>query len=118
MRITNQATDEALLREIGARVASARLERNWTQAQLADRAGISKRTVERLETGSVAANLSAFLRLCRALGIVERLELLLPEQPPSPIEQLKLRGKRRQRASGSGASRRPKTKKWSWGDGS
>lgn len=115
MRITKQTSDEALLTELGARVAAARLERNWTQASLADQAGISKRTVERLESGSVAANLSAFLRVCRALDLVERLELLLPEPQPSPIAQLKLRGRKRQRASGR-HSPKPARKKWSWGD--
>ena len=115
MKITKQATDEAILREAGARLARARLDLNRTQASLAEEAGISKRTLERLESGSVAANLSAFLRVCRALGLVERLELLLPEPQPSPIAQLKLRGRKRRRASGE-SQQKPSPKKWSWGD--
>src|SRR3990172_4893411 len=114
MKITKQSTDEAVLGELGGRLARVRLDRNLTQAQLAEQAGVSKRTVERLESGSVAT-VSGFIRVCRVLDIVERFDLLVPEPVPSPVEQLKLRGRRRQRAS---ARRKAKasSKKWQWGD--
>ena len=106
MKITKQATDEAVLSELGGRLAQVRLERNLTQAQLAEQAGVSKRTVERLESGSVATQLSGFIRVCRVLDLVERFDLLVPEPVPSPVEQLKLRGRKRRRAS---ARRRAKS---------
>ena len=115
MKMAKQATDEAVLGELGSRLAQVRLERNLTQAQLAEQAGVSKRTVERLESGSVATQLSGFIRVCRVLNLVERFDLLVPEPVPSPVEQLKLRGRRRQRASAKGkAIAAPK--KWQWGD--
>ena len=115
MKIVKQSTDETVLGELGRRLAQVRLERNLTQAQLAEEAGVSKRTVERLESGSVATQLSGFIRVCRVLDLVERIDMLVPEPVPSPVEQLKLRGRRRQRAS---AKRKAKTtpKKWQWGD--
>ena len=115
INIVKQATDEAVLGELGVRLAKARLERNLTQAQLAAQAGVSKNTVQRLESGSVATQLSGFIRVCRALDLVERFDLLVPEPVPSPVEQLKLRGRQRQRAS---AKRKVKAapKKWQWGD--
>ena len=115
MRIQSDATDEGILRELGARLGRARLERNWTQAALAEQAGVSKRTVERLESGEVATQLSGFLRVCRALGLAERLDALIPEAVPGPIAQLKLQGKKRQRASGK---KNPEAapKKWTWGE--
>ena len=115
MKITKQATDEAILSELGGRLARARLERNLTQAQLAAEAGVSKRTVERLESGSVATQLPGFLRVCRVLDVIERFDLLVPEPVPSPVEQLKLRGRRRQRASAKRKTKAP-SKKWQWGD--
>jgi len=115
MRITAQLTDETVLEELGARLASARLGRNLTQAALADQAGVSKRTLERLESGAVAAQLSSFLRVCRVLGLVERFESLVPEAAASPMEQLKRQGGRRQRASGKKAGP-VKPGKWTWGD--
>jgi transcriptional regulator with XRE-family HTH domain len=39
------------------------LERNLTLAQLTEKAGISKRTIERLEKGAVATQLSGFARV-------------------------------------------------------
>ena len=103
MKITKQATDEAILSELGGRLAQVRLERNLTQAQLAGQAGVSKRTVERLESGAVATQLSGFIRVCRVLNLVERFDLLVPEPVPSPVAQLKLQGRKRQRASAAKA---------------
>lgn len=115
MKLTAQATDEAVLREVGARLSQVRLEKNLTQAQLAHDAGVSKRTVERLESGSVATRLSGFIRVCRVLGLIARLELFVPEPAPSPIEQLELRKRKRKRASARKAARAP-SKPWRWGD--
>lgn len=76
--------------------------------------GVAKRTVERLESGAVTTQLSGFLRVCRALGLIEGLETLVPEQAASPMAQLKMRGHKRQRASKAKASKaKPKT--WTWG---
>ena len=114
MKITKQATDDAVLAELGGRLARIRLERNLTQGQLAAQAGVSKRTVERLEAGAVATQLSGFIRVCRVLGVLERLDALVPEPVPSPIAQLKLRGRQRQRASVTKAAPASE-KKWEWG---
>ena len=114
MKITSELTDEVIFSELGRRLAEARLERNLTQDALAEEAGISKRTLERLESGA-STQLSAFIRVCRALGLLERFDALIPPSLPSPIAQLKLLGKKRKRASG----KKPvaaNQKKWTWGD--
>ena len=113
MKITGEAADEAILREMGGRLSRLRLERNLTQAQLAEQAGVSKRTLERLESGSVATQVSGLLRVCRVLGVAERFDRLVPEAIASPIEQLKLQGRRRQRASTKKAAT-GSSKKWRW----
>jgi transcriptional regulator with XRE-family HTH domain len=115
MKITKQATDAVILGELGGRLAKIRLEHNLTQAQLATQAGVSKRTVERLETGAVATQLSGFIRVCRVLDVIERFDLLVPEPVPSPVEQLKMAGRKRQRASTTKPAK-PSAKKWQWGD--
>jgi len=115
IKITAQLTDESVLRELGGRLATARLARNLTQAALADQAGVSKRTVERLESGAVATQLSGFLRVCRALGLVERFESLVPAAEASPMEQLERQRGKRLRASGQKAATAKPTK-WTWGD--
>jgi transcriptional regulator with XRE-family HTH domain len=114
MKITVQLTDQAILEELGGRLARTRIERNLTQAALAEQAGVAKRTIERLESGETATQLSGFLRVCRALDVLERFETLLPEPAPSPMAQLKQQGRKRQRAtSRTVAPTAPG--KWTWG---
>ena len=114
VKITKQATDETVLTELGGRLTRIRLERNLTQLQLAKEAGVSKNTVQRLETGAVATQLSGFIRVCRVLDVIERFDLLIPEPVPSPVAQLKMAGRKRQRASTTKAVK-PSAKKWQWG---
>lgn len=117
MKFENLLSDEAVLAEIGQRLAAARLERRLTQAQLAAAAGVAKRTVERLEDGA-SAQLTNLVRCLRALDRLEGLERLLPETPVSPIEQLK-RGKaspsRVRRARERGVAEAA-VSAWVWGD--
>ena len=115
MRIAEKLSDDAALGELGRRLAAIRLARNLTQAALAEQAGVSKRTVERLESGEVAARLSAFVRICRALGLADALDRLVPAPAASPVEQLKLAKRRRKRASAPRA-RATAPAPWTWGD--
>lgn len=115
MKIASQVTDQAILQELGARLARTRIERNLTQAVLAEQSGVAKRTIERLESGEAATQLSGFLRVCRVLGLLDRFEIFLPKPAPSPMAQLKQQGRRRQRATGKKAA--PATqKKWTWSE--
>ena len=117
MKIATKLTNEAILQELGERLAGARLERNLTQAALAEEAGVAKRTVERLESGQAATQLSGFVQVCRTLGLLERLDALVPEGAADPMAQLRLQGRKRQQATGRKASVAA-AKKWTWGDGS
>ncbi len=107
--------DDALLQELGTRIERVRLSRNLTQAALAVEAGVSKRTIERLEAGETATRLAGFLRVCRVLGLLDRVDQLVPEPTPSPMALLKLRGRERKRASGTHVAEAPR-EKWSWGE--
>ncbi|MDP2031216.1 MAG: helix-turn-helix transcriptional regulator [Thiobacillus sp.] len=113
MKISNQIVDEVILRELGERLARVRLERNLTQAGLAEQAGVSKRTVERMEAGGVT-QLVNLVRVCRVLDLLERFEALIPEPVASPVAQLKQRGKERKRASSKATTAR--AGKWQWDD--
>jgi transcriptional regulator with XRE-family HTH domain len=98
MQITPQLSDDAILRELGARLMRERIAQNLTQADLAEQAGVAKRTVERIEAGGATQVLN-LVRICRALGLTENLGALVPEPMASPLALLKSKGRERQRAS-------------------
>ncbi|MDP4610061.1 MAG: helix-turn-helix domain-containing protein [Opitutales bacterium] len=116
MRIEKLLTDETIIRELGERLARMRLDRDLTQAELANQAGVGLRTVQRLEKGTAAPQLTMFIRILRALDIVEHFDLLVPEPIPSPMQQLKMRGKLRKRASGKEMKVAEPKGAWTWGD--
>jgi transcriptional regulator with XRE-family HTH domain len=118
MRIERYLTDEAVLSALGSRLERTRLERNLTQRELAEQAGVERKAVQRIEAGE-SVKLTSFIRVLRALGLLETLDQLVPEPAPSPIELLKLQGKKRRRASGARRKRAPRREQagsWQWGD--
>ena len=117
MKLTPDLTDDAVLSALGERIARLRVEANLTQAALARDAGVSKRTVERLEAGA-GCELTRLIRVLRVLGLVEGFDTLIPELPPSPLAELELRGKQRQRArvTRKAVSRSERPGKWTWGE--
>mgnify|MGYP001826125424 FL=1 len=111
MNIENDMSDTAALEVLGQRIARYRLNRNMTQGALAGEAGVSLPTVQRLEGGhsTQATNL---IRVLRALQLLDNLDSLVPEPAISPLQQARMQGKTRQRAS-SPRSRKPATP-WTW----
>jgi transcriptional regulator with XRE-family HTH domain len=114
MKISDLLTDSAILAELGNRVARRRLDLQLTQAELAEQAGIAKRTVERIEAGC-SAQTSSMVRILRVLDLLPGLDRVIPEPQPRPMDLLKRRGKVRQRASRRGRSD-PPDKPWTWDD--
>jgi hypothetical protein len=58
-----------------------------------------------------------FVRVLRALDLLEGLDQFLPKTTPSPIDELDRRGRRRQRAGSSQAAEaKPPRESWRWGD--
>jgi transcriptional regulator with XRE-family HTH domain len=96
-------TDTAVLHEVGARLECRRIDAGLTQAQVSEEAGISKRTVERIEAGR-STDFVMLLRVLRVLNLLEPLDQLVPDLPQSPLTLLKSRGRTRKRV---GHPRRP-----------
>jgi len=115
-----EMSDNTMVGLIGKRLTSFRLARDLTQEQVAKEAGIGLRTLQRMEAGEVASRLSSFVGVCRVLGLAPRFEMLLPEAPVSPMDQLRLQGKKRERASGTNTpvptSLKEEPSAWKWGD--
>lgn len=104
-----------ILNRLVKQVEQLRLSQNMTQAALAREAGVSTRTITRMEAGETVS-LDTFVRVLMALGVADRLAGLLPEPDVRPIERVRFKGKERQRASGKRSSSRTSDEPWSWGD--
>lgn len=114
MKFLNEFSDDAVLKELGNRIAQHRLNRNQTQSYLAEEAGVSKRTLHRVEHGE-STHMTNLIRILRALDLLENIEILVPDTGISPIQQVKMSGKKRRRASSPSDKPKPKTP-WTWGD--
>jgi len=77
---------------LGERIFELRDERGWSQARLAEEAGISRATVVHLEGDKTRAALPTLRRLSRALGVSVpelRGDIRLGESRPEIVEQLR-----------------------------
>jgi putative transcriptional regulator len=108
------ATSDQIEAALCKRLETIRLSRNITQVQLAEEAGVSPRTIGRLEKGQ-GVSLDTFIRTMMALGIQQSLEALLPDPSVRPIERVSMGGRERKRARPTKSSGERPT--WSWADG-
>lgn len=91
------ASVEDIEADLGRRLERIRLGRNIKQTRLAEEAGVSRRTITRLENGE-GVSLDTLIRVMRALGLAERFDTLLPNPAVRPIERVRRKGGERQRA--------------------
>lgn len=76
MKIKNATRTELILQEIGTRLTKKRNEAGLTQAALAQKADVSKRTVERIESGC-SIQLSTMIQVLRVFDMLEALDSAL-----------------------------------------
>jgi putative transcriptional regulator len=108
------ATSDQIETALCSRLERIRLSRNMTQRQLAEEAGVSTRTIGRLEKGQ-GVSLDTFIRVLIALRIQHSLQSLLPDPTVRPIERVGAGTGERKRARPAPVNHeRPA---WSWGDG-
>jgi transcriptional regulator with XRE-family HTH domain len=117
MNLEELMTDSAVLAELGRRLAQHRLARNWTQAELANLAGLGQATVQRVERGE-SVQMTSMIKLLRTLGLLGGLDAAVPASIMLPIAQLEReQHKTRRRASGRrGPTIESGDTQWTWGD--
>ena len=98
MKLTNMSS-AAIAEELGHRLKQARLNGDLTQAELASRTGLNRRTILNAEKGN--AQLKNIVAILVSLDIVDQLDMFLPVPEISPLQLAKLKGRERQRASKS-----------------
>lgn len=114
MQITPTMPEATTLTELGQRAQQYRVGMNMTQVELAKHAGVSRSTVERLESGS-SVQFDKLLRILRALRLSSNLDQLIPEAGIRPIQladsKVETRRRAYKRRSDSG-----KEQAWTWGE--
>lgn len=75
------AAAEDVLSRLGRNIADARLRRRWRQTDLAEKAGITRRTVIAIEHGRPGTGIGAYLAALWALGLHDDVaQLAAPER--------------------------------------
>ena len=92
-------SDKAILRDLGQRLRQARLRRNLSQQELADRAGLNRTTISEYERGASTSTLT-LVQVLRALEMLDELAGFLPDPGPGPLELARHQGHQRQRTTG------------------
>ncbi|MDR2981338.1 MAG: helix-turn-helix domain-containing protein [Puniceicoccales bacterium] len=70
---------QRILEVVGEQIKIARLRRKLSQHMVAARAGISRYTIERIETGSPSVSLGAYAQVLLVLGLEKDMLLLANE---------------------------------------
>ena len=72
---------EKILKDIGKNIQNARLRRRWTSEMLAERAGMSRPTLRRIENGESGVTIGAYASVLFVLGLENDLLLIAKDDP-------------------------------------
>lgn len=111
MKISKYSDEKAILAELGSRIRQHRISLNITQSELAQRCGLSLKTIARTETG-YDTKLSNLIKVLNGVGLSENLEILIPEPQPdykAMFEEKTARKRARPDKNKTGDS-------WVWGE--
>lgn len=106
-------TNPDIEKELGKRLKNRRLDLNLSQTEIAERSGLSRRTITAIEHGE-GSTLRTLIALLRALNALDTLEGLLPDPGISPMKMLTLQEEPRKYAA-KPRKAQPETA-WKWGD--
>lgn len=82
-------TPTELMSEVGARLRRWRLDVYYSQAALASKAGVSLTALQGLEAGR-GSSLVTYVRVLKALGLLDTLDALVPVPQVNPLDMLKM----------------------------
>ena len=92
-------TDAAIVEQLGLYIRRLRLQQDISQAQLADKAGLNRWTISKIENGE-PVTLMSLIQILRALNSLYVLDTFQVSEEISPLAYAKLKKQQRQRASG------------------
>ena len=81
MKISASENEKSILIELGQRIKQNRISLNITQAELAEKCGISPSTETRIENGE-DSKISNHIKILSGLNLLDNLDVLIPEVQP------------------------------------
>lgn len=99
------------IKKIGSKIKSYRISADLKQQDLADKSGVSVRSISRLEQGN-SVQLDSLIKILYALGLEQNLDLLIPDQTMKPSYYLKNERREKQRV----VKKVKKQNIFKWGD--
>jgi len=112
-QILSKSQSQRIELDICKRVMAVRLMKNINQRTIAEMAGVSQRTISRMENGK-GVTLDTFIRVMSALGLADQFSSLVPSADIRPIERVR-QGRERKNASSPRKKKDPE-QKWQWGN--
>lgn len=88
----NSKSNDNVAQEIGKRLKTHRINKRFTQKQLAEKAGVSLFTIVQIEKGK-PVSISMLIPVLRVLRLLDNMELLIPEPQISPVALLNQKNK-------------------------
>ena len=101
-------------KQLCQRLERVRLDQNISQSVLAEEAGVSRRTISRMENGE-GVSLDTFVRVARALGLIEQLQSLFQLPEIRPVDRVRGQAPRKN-ASSSRSKTKDTEAPWEWDD--
>lgn len=82
-------SDIEIVQMLGERFRRYRIALGLTQAELAEKAGVSKMTIHKFESGSAGnVSMQTLISLLRYTGLIENFDALIPDVPESPYSTI------------------------------
>ena len=106
---------DQIYRILCERIKQYRINYPLTQSELAQKAGVSARSISRFENGE-DISLSNFMKLLRALDLSDRLIELIPDQSKRPSYYLELEKKMKPRCRASRKRNTTPDEPFVWGE--
>ena len=81
MKISSNENEKAILVELGQRIKQNRISLNITQAELAQKCGVSPSTETRIENGE-DSKMSNYIKILSGLNLLSNMDIMIPEVQP------------------------------------
>ena len=98
------------IKELGKKIKLYRISKEMSQQDLADKTGVSKRSLSRLEQGK-SVNVDSLFKILLGLDLGDNIELLVPDQTRRPSYYLEKTDDRQKRVR-----KKIEKKEFKWGD--